>query len=142
MSNPCEPRPCALHVLVPGGDVVRPDPSALVDALGDRLGALIVRAVPDGDGDVALSTLRLAADVIDDLTRRTGRTVRYQEHTGDIGDTLRRDAEAGVRSVVVLPAGSPRRTVRAVRRAVVDAGGHLAVVPAASPAAGDLGDRR
>lgn len=128
MSDPCEPRPCALHVLVPGGEVGPLDASGLLTALGARVGEVIVRTVPDADGDVPLDALRLAAAVIDDLAVRTDRAVAYEE-AHDLLPALRRDAERGVRSVVVLPATCSRRTVRRIRRAIAGAGAHLAVVP-------------
>ncbi len=50
-----------------------------------------------------------------------------------LGDRLQRDVERGLRPLVVVPAGSPRRTVRAVRRATQAVAAHVAVVPACAP---------
>lgn len=132
MSTPCVPQPCALHVLVARGDADRPDLSGLLSTLGDRLGDLDVVTVPGVDGRIDLATLRLAAEVVDDLRLHVGRA-RYVEHAGDLGDLLQRDVERGLRPLVVVPAGSPRRTVRAVRRATQAVAAHVAVVPACAP---------
>lgn len=132
MSTPCVPQPCALHVLVTRGDARRPDLSGLLSTLGDRLGELDVVTVPGADGQIDLATLRLAAEVVDDLQLHAGRA-RYVEHAGDLGDLLQRDVERGLRPLVVVPAGSPGRTVRAVRRATQAVAAHVAVVPACAP---------
>ena len=124
-----EPRACALHVLVPCTGDDRPDPTALLAALGDRVSRLSVLVARDGGGHVPLCTLHRAADLVDDLAARTGAPVHYLEHDGDLADLLQRDHDRGVHPLVVLSAGAPRRTVRAYRRAAGRGSAHLAVVP-------------
>lgn len=132
MSSPCEPRPCALHVLVPGGGGERPDLIGLLTALGDHLAELTVHTAPGTDGAVPYAILVRAAEVIDDLRGRTPRDVRYDEQGHDLTHALRRDAARGLRPVVVLPSRSPRRAVRAVRRAAACTDAPVALVPAST----------
>lgn len=132
MSIPCVPQPCALHVLVAPGDAHRPDLSGLLSILGDRLRDLDVVTVPGADGRIDLASLRLAAEVVDDLRLHAG-GAGYVEHAGDLGELLRRDVERGLQPLVVVPAGSPRRTVRAVRRVTQAVAAHVAVVPSSAP---------
>lgn len=132
MSSPCEPRPCALHVLVPGGGGERPDLVGLLTALGDHFAELTVHTAPGADGEVPFATLARAADVIDDLRDRTPQDVRYEEQGHDIAEVLRDDVARGLRPVVVVPSSSPRRAVRAVRRAAARTDAHVAVVPTAA----------
>lgn len=137
MSSPCEPRPCALHVLVPGGGGERPDLVGLLTALGDHFAELTVHTTPDADGEVRFATLARAADVIDDLRGRTPQDVRYEEQGHDIAEALRGDVARGLRPVVVIPSDSPRRAVRAARRAAARTDAHVAVVPTAATSPAD-----
>ena len=137
MSSPCEPRPCALHVLVPDDGGGRPDLVGLLTALGDHFAELTVHTAPGADGEVPFATLARAADVIDDLRGRTSQAVGYEEQGRDIADALLDDVARGLRPVVVVPSGSPRRTVRAVRRAAARTDAHVAVVPSAAPSPAD-----
>ena len=137
MSSPCEPRPCALHVLVADDGGGRPDLVGLLTALGDHFAELTVHTTPGPDGEVPFATLAGAADVIDDLRGRTSQDVRYEEQGRDLVDALLDDVARGLRPVVVVPSGSPRRTVRAVRRAAALADAHVAVVPTAAPSPAD-----
>ena len=61
----------------------------------------------------------------------------YDEQGQDIPETLRADVARGLRPVVVVPSGSPRRGVRAVRRAAARIDAHVAVVPTAATSPAD-----
>ena len=129
---------CSLHLLLVGRDGGRPDPAGLLTVLGDRADVASVAAWSPGDQGPDAETVRRAADLLDDLERRTGARPRYVEPRGLIGAvveglTAADDGRDG--SIVAVSSRAPRRVVRALRRSAAVAGAHLAVLPPATDGA-------
>ena len=124
---------CSLHVLVPRTHPSRPDPSGLVAGLAGRLEVVTTVAWAPTTDEIDLACSQRAADVLDELELLVGDRPAYAECHGPLDRALLRHlAEhrtADRIDVVALAADAPASLLRAVRRAVTAAGGHLALVP-------------
>ena len=124
---------CSLHVLVPHIHPHRPDPTGLVTTLADRLETVTAVAWGPTADDIDLACVQRAADVLDEIEALVAERPGYDERHGALDRALECHLAAHHRpgrvEVVALASDAPRSVLRAVRRAVVASGSHVALVP-------------
>ena len=124
---------CSLHVLVPHAHPRRPDLHGLVATLADRLDAVTVIAWAPSPADLDLDSVERVADVLDDLEVLSGTRPAYVECHGApyraVEGHLARQRLPHRTDVLAIAAGTPSSLVRAIRRAVAAASGHVALLP-------------